>query len=272
MEEKTNRRKEERTEHKRASKLIFISCIVVAFLVVIGLLSSLALLLFPVKQIEVWGDSRYSYTEIIEVSGIKRGARLYYVNTNKAEQRVLSALPYLKNVEIESYFPNKVKITIKEFEDIYLIRHERGFCYVNSDFEILEIVPDAPSYEEFSGICIKLEKKASGEIGEKYEYEDAQRATVLIDYIKKYGFYSYLNIVDVDEKYNNSFVVGKRYKFVIGAMADVEEKINASFKVVLSDEFKREENCIIDSTDRKKVISRYVNDEIIRQEFDFCEK
>ncbi len=271
MEER-NKRKEEKIEHKQASKVIFISCVVLAFLLALGFLTSLALLLFPVKQIEVVGDSRYAYSEIIEVSGIRNGMRLYYVNGNKAENRILSSLPYLQNVEVKSYFPNKVKISIKEFEEIYLIPHERGFCYVNSEFEILEIVPSAPSYEEFSGICIKLENKASGEIGDKNKTEDAQRATTLIEYIKKYGFYQYLNIIDVEEKYNNSFVVGKRYKFIIGAMADVEDKIDASFKVVLSNEFKRNENCILDSTDPKKVISRYVNDEIIRKEFDFCEK
>ena len=55
-------------------------------------------------------------------------------------------------------------------------------------------------------------------------------------------------------------------------MVDVGEKIDASFKVVLSDGFQRDKNCIIDTTDKKKVISRYVSDEKIAQEFDFCKK
>ena len=258
-------------EHRRGSKIIFIFLVVVAFLLALSLATSIALLMFPVREIEVEGDSIYAYSDIIDVSGIKIGARLYYVNGNKAENRILSNMPYLESVDVNSYFPNKVKINIKQFDTIYLIRHERGFCYVNDEYEILEIVEKAPSFEDFSGICIKLEKAISGEIGDVYNAEDSQRADELIKYIKSYGFYQYLNIVDVEHKYNNSFVVGKQYKFIIGAMADVEDKIDASFKVVNSSEFKRNENCIIDTTDKKKVILRYIDDENIRKEFDFCE-
>ncbi|MBO5716266.1 MAG: FtsQ-type POTRA domain-containing protein [Clostridia bacterium] len=269
MEE--NNRKEEMREHRRGSKIIFITLVIVAFLLALGLVTSLVLLLFPVREIEVEGDSRYAYSEIIDISKIKTGDRLYFVNENKAEKRILSSLPYLESVEVNSYFPNKVRITIKQFDTIYLVRHERGFCYVNDKYEILEIVEAAPNFEDFSGICIKLEKAISGEIGDVYNAEDSRRADDLIKYIKQYGFYQYLNIVDVEHKYNNAFVVGKQYKFIIGAMADVEEKIDASFKVVNSSEFKHNENCIIDTTDKKKVVLRYIDDENIRKEFDFCE-
>lgn len=269
MEE--NKRKEEKREHRKGSKIIFIFLIIIVFLLALGLITSLVLLVFPVREIEVEGDSRYAYSEIIDVSKIRIGARLYYVNEKKAESQILENLPYLEGVEVNSYFPNKVIISIKQFDTIYLIKHERGFCYVNDEYEILEIVEKAPSFEDFSGICIKLEKAISGEVGDVYDAEDSQRADDLIKYIKEYGFYQYLNIVDVEEKYNNSFVVGKQFKFVIGAMADIEEKIDASFKVVNSNGFKRNENCIIDTTDKKKVILRYIDDENIRKEFDFCE-
>ena len=90
--------------------------------------------------------------------------------------------------------------------------------------------------------------------------------------LKENGFYEYLNIIDVEDKYTISFIINKRYKFVIGAMTDISEKIDVSFKVCFSDSFKREENCIIDASDKKRVILRYISDEIIREEFDFCEK
>lgn len=269
MEE--NKRKEEKREHRLGSKIIFISLVIGAFLLALGLVVSLVLLLFPVREIEVEGDSRYAYSEIIDVSGIKTGARLYYVNEKKAQSRILENLPYLESVEVNSYFPNKVIIKIKQFDTIYLVKHECGFCYVNDEYEILEIVEKAPSFEDFSGICIKLENAISGEIGDVYDGEDSKRADDLIKYIKQYGFYQYLNIVDVEQKYNNAFVVGKQFKFIIGAMADVEEKIDASFKVVNSGGFKRDKNCVIDTTEKKKVVLRYIDDENIRKEFNFCE-
>lgn len=263
---------ENKKEHKALSKVIFIALIVGAALLVLAALTAIVMLLFPVKEIEVEGDSRYAYSEIIEISGVEEGNRLFYLNKEKAENKILQAFPYLESVEVESYFPNKIKITIKEYEDVYLVPHEQGFCYVNGQFEILEIVESAPTYDEFSGIYIKLENTVSGEVGDVYVNDDSKRASELIAYIKQYGFYQYLNIVDVDDKYDNGFIVGKRYKFVLGSMADVEEKIDNILKVVFSDTFNREESCLIDATNKKNVVYRPLNQENILKEFDFCKK
>ena len=272
MEEKLNQNGEVIKNHSLASKLIFALALILAAAIVLGLITSIILLFFPVSEIEVVGDSRYNYAEIIEASGIKKGARLYFVNESKAENRLLSAFSYLASVKIHTFFPNRVKIEIEEFEDIYLISHTNGFCYVNDDFEILEIIEQAPQYERFSGIFIKLPNLAQGSVGDLCQNDDTQRANELIEIIKEYGFYSQLNIVDIENKYDNSFVVGKKYKFLLGAMTDISEKIDVAFKVCLSDSFIKENNAIIDASDKKKVILRYVDDQNIQEEFDFCQK
>lgn len=272
MEEKLNSNERMKTQHKKASKVIFTLGVVLAVILVFSMITSIILLFFPVSVVEVSGDSRYDYSEIIEATGIKKGARLFYLNENKAEKAVLSALPYLERVEITSYYPNRVKIEIKEFDEIYLLPHIDGFCYVNDNYEVLEIVNTAPVYDRFSGIYIRLESPVEGELGSIIDREDTKRASELIEYIKENGFYQYLNIVDVENKYHNSFVVGKKYKFVLGAMTDVAEKIDVSFKVCFDEGFIKENNAIIDATDKKKVVLRYVNDENISSEFDFCQK
>ena len=272
MEEKARKIKEQFSSHKRASKVIFIVSVFLVLLVALSIVTSILLLLFPVGEIEVSGNSRYSYSEIIEASGVKKGSPLYYVNGKRASNRVLSSKPYLESVTVKSYFPNRVKIEIREFDQIYLVKHERGYAYINKDFEILEIIESAPEYEKFSGIFIKLENVLSGDVGDVYCAEDSKRASELLLNLKENGFYEYLNIIDVEDKYTVSFIINKRYKFVIGAMTDISEKIDVSFKVCFSDSFKREENCIIDASDKKRVILRYISDEIIREEFDFCEK
>lgn len=263
--------KENITTHKKSSKIILAIMVAGAFVLALSIVISIVLLFFPVNDFEVTGDSRYDYAQIIDASGIKHGARLYYVNESKAEKRILQQMPYLESVKVTSYFPNRVKIEIKEFEDIFLTRHERGFCYVNGDFEVLEIVETAPSYDKFMGIFVKLEGVISGEIGTVYQGDDAERAKELVILLKEYGFYEYLDIVDVEDKYSNSFTVSKKIVFVLGSMTDIGEKIDVSFKVCFSDNFKRNENYVIDSTDKKRVVLRYISDDNIREEYDFCE-
>jgi len=271
MDEGLNFERIVHSEHRGASKVIYFVSLILVFALALSAITAILLLLFPVVEIEVAGDSRYSYTEIIEASGIKKGARLYYVNEKRAQRRTLEALPYLESVEIHSYFPNRVKIEIHEFDDIYLVPHENGYCYVNGGFEILEIVEKAATFEDYKDIFVRLEAPIVGEVGSIYEGADRERASELVEYLKEYGFYPYLNIVDVAHKYNVSFVVGKRFKFVLGSMTDVGEKIDVSFKVCFTDDFKREESCIVDSTDKKRIVLRYIDNAIIEKEFDFCE-
>lgn len=270
MDERLSIEKIVNSDHKGASKVIFFTSIALVLVLTLSVIVGILLLLFPVTEIEVVGDSRYTYTEIIEASGVKKGARLYYVNEAKAQRKTLDNLPYLESVTVNSYFPNRVKIEIHEFDDIFLVLHERGYCYVNADFEILEIVDNVSSFKDFKDVFVRMENPIVGEVGTIYEGEDKQRALELVEYLKEYGFYQYLNIVDVKEKYNVSFVAEKRYKFVLGSMTDIGEKIDVSYKVCFTNDFKRDQNCIIDSTDKKKVILRYVDDEIIVNDFDFC--
>lgn len=258
-------------KHRKSSVVIFLLGVVLVFLVILSLSVSILLLIFPTKEIEVSGDSRYSYSEIIDATGIKIGSRLYFINESKAEKAILEKMPYLENANVNSYFPDRVKIEIKEFDEIYVLKHERGYCYVNGSFEILEIVETLPAYSDFLGVFVKLENAISGEIGDTYYGEDMQRAKELISHIKKYGFYNYLNIVDVEQKYNVAFVFEKKYKFVLGAMTDMDEKIDASYKICFSDSFKMDEMCTINSSDKKRVIVRYIDETTLRAEFDFCE-
>lgn len=253
-------------------KTLAILCIILSVILVVGMLASLVLLLFPVAEIEVVGDSKYTYAEIIESSGIKEGDRLYFVDEERAQRLLLQKYPYLESVEINSYFPNRVVIEISEYRDIYLLEHERGFCYVNSDFEILEITSEAPSAEMLGCIYIKLQNPVAGEVFDTVTGEDISRANELIDYLKNYGFYSYLSLVDVEDRFNLSFVISKKHKLIIGAMTDIEDKIFACYQVCFSDTFKKNESSIINATDKTCVFLRHVSEESILAEFDFSEK
>ena len=58
MEDKINKIKEVFLGHRKESKIIFACAAILAFVLVISITVSIILLLFPVVEIEVSGDSR----------------------------------------------------------------------------------------------------------------------------------------------------------------------------------------------------------------------
>lgn len=268
------------SENKKAN-MIFHSNVGKLFAILIALLTlasavliscAVLLFLFPIQKIEILGNSRYSYSDIIEISDIEIGDRLYYLDSEGAEDRILQAFPHLESVSVHSYFPNRVKIEIEEYKDIYITYHTNGFCYLNNNFEVLEIIEGEFDFACFSGVFIEFENCISEDVGEAYFGDDALRAKELIEYLKNYGFYRYVNIIDVKEKYNNSFIVDKKHIFIMGSMTDIENKIEASFKVCFSDSLKHDKNYQIDATNKNKLVLAYKTEEYIRSKFNFCKK
>ncbi len=258
--------------HGSSKKLITVLMALPAIASAVFVSCAVLLFLFPIQKIEISGNSRYPYSDIVEVSDIEIGDRLYYLDTRSTEDRISQAFPYLENVRVHSYFPNRVKIEIAEYEDIYIARHTKGFCCLNGNFEVLEIMEGDIGLAYLSGTFIEFENCISEDVGEAYFGEDALRAMELIEYLKDYGFYPYVSLIDVKEKYNNSFIVDKKHIFIMGAMTDIGDKIDASFKVFFSESLKQDKNYQVDASNKNKLVLAYKSEEYIMSKFDFCKK
>ena len=80
--------------------------LVLLFFVVILVMS----LAFRVSKIEVINASEYTDEEIINASGVERGANLFFVDRFKAASMIFSDLPYMDTVSITRRLPNKIVI------------------------------------------------------------------------------------------------------------------------------------------------------------------
>lgn len=80
--------------------------LVLLFFVVILVMS----LAFRVSKIEVINASEYTDEEIINASGVERGANLFFVDRFKAASMIFSDLPYMDTVSITRQLPNKIVI------------------------------------------------------------------------------------------------------------------------------------------------------------------
>lgn len=83
-------------------------------LVICGAIVAALTLFFRVDTIVVTGEKRYSEQEILDATGIQTGDNLYLMNKNDVASRMVTALPYLKNVRINRKLPDTLLIEVEE--------------------------------------------------------------------------------------------------------------------------------------------------------------
>lgn len=108
-----------------------------------------------VNKIEVLGNSVYSSDELITVSELSSSINIWNVDEKRIEGK-LKKLSQLKTAQVETIFPNTVKITVSEYKRIAYIMKEKSYLPVLENgktlkaAEVLEIPSNAPILIGFS--------------------------------------------------------------------------------------------------------------------------
>ena len=83
-------------------------------LAVVVALTMGATVFFRVEQVQVFGNSRYTAQEVIEVSGIQVGDNLFHMNKYQVAGEIRQRLPYVEGVNIVRDYPSTIVITVTE--------------------------------------------------------------------------------------------------------------------------------------------------------------
>ena len=147
IEDRIPKLKEQR--RKRANRRLLI-LIVVLFFVILGIVYFQSPL-SKVGDVFIQGNGYTDSAIILEKSGITNQTPILMLREDKVEKHILS-LPQLKSASIKTIFPNKVEITVKEYERIAYIAENDVF------YALLENGEKISAYElhsPFSGPILK---------------------------------------------------------------------------------------------------------------------
>ncbi len=132
--------------------------IAVVLAVVIGLS-----VFFRVDKVVVYGNNAYSAWTVQEASGIVKGDNLLTFGNPRACGKIMTALPYVKDVRIGIKLPDTVNIYIQEYDVAYAIATEDGTWWLmTSGGKVVEQIDSgiAASYTKIQGV--ELETPAPG--------------------------------------------------------------------------------------------------------------
>lgn len=112
---------------------------------------------FKVGRIAISGTEKYTPEAVLEASGIQRGESLLGLSRNKKANNILSALPYVKEVQIGIKLPDTVNISIVELAVTYAIEDTEGrWWLMDSGCKLVEGVSqaEAQSHTQVIGLVI----------------------------------------------------------------------------------------------------------------------
>ncbi len=120
-------------------KWIILIC---ALVIVVVTIVTLCFTLFTVQTVEVDFRSsvsrEYDAQQIIEKSNIKKGKNIFFLKKNDFANNIEKAFPYLEVINIETHFPSKLTIHLKERVALYAIKSGEAYLFIDANQKILE--------------------------------------------------------------------------------------------------------------------------------------
>lgn len=223
-----------------------------SFIVICAALIFAISVFFRISNIEVSGAEHYSAEEIIEASGIKKGANLVTVNCRSAASRVTSELIYAGRVEIKRKMPNTVVITVNESDTVACVDTDKGLWLIDNYGRLLETVTEGKKedYIEVIGISA-VSPKAGTEMS--VAAEDKSKVTYLKEILLALlntDIMKDVSYIDVSNTANAQIDYLGRFKVKLGRNENTEYKLGLLKSAV--SELKETETGSFDLSENKK--------------------
>ena len=206
----------------------------------------------PVTRFELSGVTEYDRAEIIGHSGIKMGDKLYDIDLDAAEEKLLDECPYLEAATVERKFPNRIIFRVVEKIPQWYIAVSGDYYALDSDFLVIDETTDRERF--INGgvpelVLPNLKSLISGELPEFGADEaEIRKALELIAAIQSSTLKSRLTLVDMESRFDVNIVVDGKYNVYMGDISNVEEKLTAIEKILKSDKLKNYVGADIDAS------------------------
>lgn len=225
--------------HRRASVILLRALIASAVFAAVALAVRLALLLVPITEVTVEGDSFYSKEEICAAAGIEEGGALFGFGVEDADERLLTACPWLSEAEIDRGIDGKMKIRVKERAATFYVRVSGNFYVLGrEDYLVLYEAAERDRIEAYGLYEVSLPDVRVAFLGEPLEFGDEERnyyLQVLFDTLDKSPFKDRITGVRAAERFNVSFIVDGKYNVTVGSVKDLNSKLTYLSKMMSSE-------------------------------------
>ena len=180
---------------------------------------------FTVENIVVYGNSRYSAEEIVDLSGVEQGDGLILLSKAKIRERIIGDGIYIEDVSVKKLLPDTVEITVTDKTVTAAFEANGAYWLISGSGTLLELTLNPPG----DITLIKGAKLVDSAPGRRFTCEDSAKHTMLtslIDSLRKNEIMEHIDLIDIAETYQVVLTYDGAFDIVMGSAekiaADVE--------------------------------------------------
>ncbi len=114
--------------------------VVFSFVLIVVVLVSSFSLFFRMEKVQILGNQRYSYEEILQVVDLPTGMNLFLVPKSVIENKLYENMPYIQSVKVKLNLPVGIKIEMVESVATSVFQLDGRYWLADASGKILEEV------------------------------------------------------------------------------------------------------------------------------------
>lgn len=213
-----------RKEKKRVKKAILSIILIAAILVLILFKAPI----FNIKNLEIQGNKSVDKNKIIKLDTVLN-KNIFYLDLKSIKETILLN-PYIKEVEIEKSYPNKIIVAVEERKPSFFVKDGEGFLVLNEELRIMERLSsiDGLDVTEISGL--NIDNKDIGSIITK-ESKKQKVANSLAELLKQNTSNVKFKSFDITKTQELKLTVGDII-ISIGNDENLKNKLNYAINII----------------------------------------
>lgn len=189
----------------------------------------LLLLLVPIREITVSGESYYTAEELSEALGVEEGGRMYGFRKHRAVKALREELPLLRDVKVKRSLKGTLTLVPKETTASFFVKVSGNYYLLSrEDFRVLLEAEDKERLTAYGYYEISLPDVRVAFIGELLEFGKEGRTgyiTTLLDKLDASYLYGRITGIRASSQFDLSIIVDGKYNIYLKEIEELDRKL-----------------------------------------------
>lgn len=246
------RNRAQKADLKRRKQIRFRRLSVLFVFCVVTFVALAVTVLFPIKEIEVNGNTRYEESELLAMAGIEKNNNMFRTNMGGAQKKLKDTYPYIEEVNIKRSLSGKITVDITEATETGAVEVNKKFVIISGQNRILKIGQAKKPQEVYLLKGVTIREPVAGEYLQITDEATNHAIIELFELLSKYPLGN-VSLIDVTNRSKLIVEIDNKKRVIFGDNSELEYKAKM-VKKIIDEKLNPNESVIVDATIPSRVV------------------